>query len=281
MEKILTTALEPTANEYFQNANGQGADLARATKALAGAGASICEVGSKTVEIFLDPFRVAIYGYDRIKEKFIPKLQRLIEGIPSEDLTAPDEEIVGSILEAVRFKTNNEEISDLFAALLASAMNTKEKDIVHPAYIQIINEISSDEAKIIKYFATSPNLDVYPMLNLNAGIKGEIGASSYLKHFSDLGFVAGCAQPTLIPTYVDNLCRLKLFDVPFGTSITNKERYVPLKEHALLKPWLDKIIQSNRDPRLEETVLQLSPFGSGFIKACKLKTIPDPATSAG
>lgn len=267
--ELIERSVESTVEVYSQNAASQGVDLANGTKALVRAGASTCVVVEGLVERALDIPRVAFYGWDKIKEKFIPKVQKWLDGVPEENLIEPAEEIAGPILEAARFKTNDEEISDLFAALLASAMDNRSAESNHPAFTQIISELTADEAKIIRFFAGTKN-DSYALLDMNARLKGQQGTITKIANFSDLGFVADCKKPNMIPVYVDNLCRLKLFNVPSGRHLIDKTKYNELKEHQLLKPHIEEIIKIGREPVYEEKILQITVFGRIFSDACKL-----------
>ncbi len=266
----LRCTLDNTAKEYCAHSDGQGKDLVKGTKALASAAGSIGEVTASAIEIFLDPFRVTIYGYNKLKEKFIPKVIEYLENIPSENLVSPEESIAGPLLEAAKFKTNDTEISNLFAALLTSSMDTRVKSHVHPSYVQIINEMSSDEAKILKYLSLH-NLDSYPILDLYAREAGEkISKKSILSNFTDIGYKAGCENPDMTATHIDNLSRLKLIDIPLGTSLSDKSRYVALREHEILKPWLEKIKEKNYQALFDEGVIKITSFGYGFIYSCKI-----------
>lgn len=47
--------------------------------------------------------------------------------------------------------TTTDEIADLFTTLLSCASNKNKSNLAHPSFIGIIEHLSSDEARIIKY----------------------------------------------------------------------------------------------------------------------------------
>ncbi|MFN5351979.1 MAG: DUF4393 domain-containing protein [Alphaproteobacteria bacterium] len=269
IKKLIEKAFENTAVEYSANASGQGKDLARITKAMAITGADTVEVVTGIINLLVvDPLKGSLYLCDKLKDNFIPKVKKYLDDIPKENIITPDEAIAGPILEAVKFKTDSD-ISELFAALLASAMDSKKKDLVHPAYIQIISELSSDEAKILK-FLNEHKIGSYPIIDLHSKPKNEISKKMIFRNFTDLGYKALCNNLGFVPAYIDNMERLKLIDIPSDTWMTDKTEYAPLTEHPELNVHKEQIIKLGQEVSIKERVLTITPFGFGFLKSIRL-----------
>lgn len=73
---------------------------------------------------------------DKVKE------ENLIEGAP---------QLVIPILDGLTICQENSLISDLFVNLLANSIDSTKQDLAHPAFPNIINQLSHDEAVILYY----------------------------------------------------------------------------------------------------------------------------------
>ncbi len=83
---------------------------------------------------------------------------------------------------------------------MGASMNADSID-EHPAFVNIIKQLSSDESKIIKHLYQD---NTQPMIK----IKIKLGESDLLPYFSDIGYIANCQYPQKFPKYLDNLHRL-------------------------------------------------------------------------
>ncbi|NHQ68910.1 Abi-alpha family protein, partial [Elizabethkingia miricola] len=103
--------------------------------------------------------RTRIYFVNNLK-KYEEKLSR----INLEKIIEVPTEISMPILERFTY-VSNEEIGNAFVNLLTSASNIDTVQFAHPSFIQIIDRLSPDEARIIKYFAQQ-RLNVVPYITL-------------------------------------------------------------------------------------------------------------------
>lgn len=88
----------------------------------------------------------------------LDKYQRKLEQIPEEKLLPVQPEIAIPILE--RFaRTSNEELSTAFVNLLTSASSSDTAKSAHPGFIQLIDRLSVDEAKILAYLSNQFEFD--------------------------------------------------------------------------------------------------------------------------
>lgn len=82
--------------------------------------------------------------------KFKEELVANISAIPEGNRIDPSENIVGSALEAVKYKIDIKSIREMFAQLIASAMNTDTSDNVLPIFIEILKGLSARDAAALK-----------------------------------------------------------------------------------------------------------------------------------
>lgn len=80
---------------------------------------------------------------------FKAELHDKINKIPSEELIEPKLSIVGPALESSKYYYEEPVLRNLFSSLIASSVNSKTSNNVHPAFIEIIKQLSPLDAKIL------------------------------------------------------------------------------------------------------------------------------------
>lgn len=106
---------------------------------------------AKTIQLALAPLQFAGAYQDRLR-KFI---DRAVRAVPEEKQVSPAPQILGPIVEAIRYEPEDTPIDQMFSALLSSAMNSDRQADVHPALPLIIKQLSADEALILREIATA------------------------------------------------------------------------------------------------------------------------------
>lgn len=162
--------------------------------------------------------------------------------------------------------TEESEIRELYANLLANSMNSVVKDGVHPGFVEIIKQLNPDEAKILRYMSFHTTI---PTITLR--YEDEDGSGiEIVKNFSDAGETAACEFPMQINTYFDNLIRLGLLESSTFSSLTDKSRYEPIKNHQYISIFVEaaaRQVKYNK-AKLNEGYMQLTDFGKAFCDAC-------------
>lgn len=101
---------------------------------------------------------------------------------------------------------------------------------VHPAFVEIINQLSPDEAKLLRYLFTHITHIIVPTVTLGrANEQNEV-----IKNFSNIGELAECENPLKISECFDNLLRLGLLNSSGMNSLVDKTLYNSLKEHEYI-----------------------------------------------
>lgn len=149
-------------------------------------------------------------------------------------------------------------------------MDKNTAEGAHPAFVEIIKQLTPDEAKLVSLFVNDISL---PLVNLRWEFKpnqeGKTGGKDVLTHYSHLGVQAGCEYPQMTPTYIDNLCRLGLAEVPTFREYTTKGAYDALENDQLVTEH-KAAIEANPEiqPVLEKKCLQVSELGKQFARIC-------------
>lgn len=212
-------------------------------------------------KLALTPISALVWGYDKIADYLDVAIPEYFEKkkIDKEKIISPDPTIAVPIVEAMKYTSHKEELREMFTNLLGAAMNADSID-AHPAFVDIIKQLSSDEGKIIKYLYQD---DKQPMMKFRMQIgDGENDLSSY---FSDVSYKAECQYPQKFPEYLDNLHRLGIVEVYYDRFLTDERYYENLKLHPQFP-----VIEKNEECSIVEkkSMYELSEFGKRFCEVC-------------
>lgn len=119
---------------------------ADAGKAAARQAGQLFEDIVKTLQLALAPLQVVGAYQDRFREF----LDRSVRRVPEDQRISPAPQILGPVLEGVRYEPEGTPIDEMFSQLLSCCMDSGRVDKAHPSYPIIIKQLSSDEAKVLK-----------------------------------------------------------------------------------------------------------------------------------
>ncbi|MBA0176941.1 DUF4393 domain-containing protein [Pectobacterium odoriferum] len=224
------------------------------------------EIIAKSVNVTLAPLSAMVWGYDKIKELFIPKVIDKLKNIKPEDIIPPKPNIAVPAIEALRYTAHDEILSDLFAGLLASSMDKSMAENTHPGFVEIIKQLSPDEARIIRYMSgkfSNPSIDIC------IKVKSSGGASVLMKNYSLIDVDVGINDHKKLSMYVDNLCRLGLCEIPNGLSYSSKEQYDPVLKQPCVIEMIGKI-NGSHDGKVEiiYKCFDFTVYGKYFSDVC-------------
>ena len=228
---------------------------------------------AKTVHIALAPVSALVWGYDQVKEFVSTKVADRLKNVPPENIVSPKPNVAGPALESLRYTGHESSLSDLYANLLAASMDRSTAHGAHPAFVEIIKQLTPDEAKLVGLFVREM---AFPLLDVRWEFKNptpeKTGGKEVLVNFSLLGGIAQCEFPQLTPTYIDNLCRLGLAEVPAMLQYTGQGVYDLLENSSEVQ--LQKL-QIEQDPELKITfgrkALRVTELGKQFARICVLR----------
>jgi hypothetical protein len=153
--------------------------------------------------------------------------------------------------------------------LLARSADVSQDDELHPAYARILDNLSPDEARILRLLATKgpqPAIDVRRGLPLVS----ELAAPG----LNMMGGEAGCRHPDRVPAYLDNLNRLGLIWFSRET-LRDVNRYQVLEAQPEATAAMR---EAGRTARTVRRSIHLTPFGGDFCEVCLPPAAPDEAT---
>lgn len=228
---------------------------------------------AKSVHVALAPVSALVWGYDQITDFVSTKLAERLKNVPPENIVTPKPNVAGPALESLRYTGHESSLSDLYANLLAASMDKTTASGAHPAFVEIIKQLTPDEAKLVGLFIAPHPL---PLLNARWEYKNptdeKTGGMDVIVNFSQLGVLAGVEFPNLTPAYIDNLCRLGLSEVPAMFQYTGKGVYDPL-ENSMEVQNAKAQIEANPEWHfvMERKGLRITELGKQFAHVCVLR----------
>lgn len=227
---------------------------------------------AKTIHIVLAPVSALVWGFEQIKDFISTKVAEKLKDVPPENIATPKPNVAGPALESLKYTGHEETLRDMYANLLAASMDTRTANGAHPAFVEIIRQLTPDEARLLRLFVQHRP---FPLVNVRREYKVETptesGGTDVLVHFSLLGWEAGCDFPDMTPAYIDNLCRLGLAQVPAPSlfEYTGPGVYDPLEKNPKVESVKKKIESSEKYKAvIERTGLIVTELGKQFCRVC-------------
>lgn len=158
-------------------------------------------------------------------EKWMKKYEEKLNTVPESNITPVLPDIGLPIIDRLTYLTN-EEIADLFINFLVSASLDTTINQAHPRFINILNSISVDEARLVKYLFEN-NIDYIPFIDYEVTVfkKG----------------VVGYEEPELVERITQNITNLKN-EITFIDYKSTKLYLANLESLGLIKRYINQTI---------------------------------------
>lgn len=224
---------------------------------------ALSEVGKAIqglTRIALAPITGMVWGYEKISEYLDFVIPKYFEDrkIKKKNIITPELSIAVPTIEAMRYTSNHQELRQMFTNLLAASMNKETAEMIHPAFVEIIKQISPKESVFLKYL------------------------KDYRKALIDYECAAGFFNKNIIEicddfknedteSYINNFIRLGLFDKTLTDRYSCKAEFKVLEKLAY-KEIKIMAIEDDIDIDLDKVKinfyyywLQPTAFGEKFI----------------
>lgn len=168
---------------------------------------------TSTINILLAPFSWAVYGFDIIDSYVKEGLVKTLSKISPENLSNPEPNIVIPAYEALRYSLDKEDLRKMYINLIASSMLNEKKDKVHPAFVEIIKQLSTTDAKLLYNMFNKSKLQIP---KIKALVIESFEENRYMNLFSSIlpqCFYTENLNPLNCECSLENLERLKLIEI--------------------------------------------------------------------
>ncbi len=229
---------------------------------------------TQTVNTMLLPLAAVNFAVDKARNyfngKFEADLKEASKHIPDEDLREPKAYIAAPVLQGLAFAHEEDELRRLYLALLASAMDGRAQSVCHPAFSDILKQLSPFEAELASELLSADGNR--PIITIT--IKTSTGFRELHRHILPLTVDGVHTSNPNVPIFVTNLMRLGLVEVDYTHWISDPTAY----EWATSRP---EYVEALKRPLAEgesidkkHGVFRRTSFGGQFAAAVGIETIP-------
>lgn len=193
-------------------------------------------------------------------ELFRKKLESSIEQIPPEKAVEPSVQITAQALEHSKYCIDQENLQEMFVALISNSMNSNYQNDIHPSFAEILKQMSSLDAEVIKTFINS-SANGLPICKYIA--KEDQGFITILEHVFLKYPKSSLPECSLS---ISSLVRLGLLEATYEGWLTTEGIYTPFKDH----PWFKMLQKEFPDKTISITKgrVWLTPLGRSFTRVC-------------
>jgi len=208
---------------------------------------------AEAVKIALAPLDAGIWGYEQIRQWLSLRVTQIHADRGTTDIAPPPLSIAGPLVLHLVFAKDEPDLKELYASLLASAMDPSNS-VAHPAFVTIIQQLTSDEARILRYLASRE--EKWTCLTSSIADRGK-KEPSIERQFSDWCQEAGVTCVQKSDAYLDNLVRLRVLSRVLG----NEATYEPAG-HNRYGTYGASVANATYE------IVEVTAFGWLFLEAC-------------
>jgi hypothetical protein len=225
---------------------------------------------AEAINVALSPVKGLIWGYEQLEKFLLTNVAEKLKHIPPERICSPKPNLAGPTLEALKYSGHDEYLREMFAKLLATALDSETTGKAHPAFVEIIKQLNSKEAKLITYLAGRLNFpeiceykDIKDMKRSGLFVSPGLLTNSYInlrEEFAELCDAVGITIGAF--SVLDNLKRLQLIEF-----IEDNEFSVGKKSDGGF------LFSSSEDGEIRNEIyhtesLAFTSFGTQFVEVC-------------
>lgn len=229
---------------------------------------------TKAINNILVPLAAINFAFDKARIYFSGKFQEDIaekaQAIPQENIVEPKASIAGPTLQALAFAHEEPNLKEMYLNLLTTAMDGRIAGTAHPAFVEIIKQLDSEDARLVRGALESST--ALPIVQIRRKLKdgGHHVLVQHLLNLKDTSTGLAAEDPNL-PAMIDNWSRLGLVDVFYDQWLKSETHYSWVEQRP-------EFIRLKSAPQTDEAtieyqkgVLARTELGKRFAKAIGLQ----------
>ncbi len=229
---------------------------------------------TKTINNALLPLAAVNFAFDKARAYFSGRFQQDISAktstIPLEQVVEPKASIAGPALQGLAFTHEEPNLREMYLSLLATAMDGRVAADAHPAFVEVIRQLSSEDAQLIQ--GALQSVAAIAIVEIRLNTVGQQGYRTLARHVLNLtnSTTNAPVENPQLAAMVDNWVRLGLVNVDYMTKITDLAAY----EWVEQRPEVIRFRQTyeNETQKLDfaNGILIRTAFGAQFARAVSL-----------
>jgi hypothetical protein len=188
---------------------------------------------TKTINNVLVPLAAINFAIDKARNYFQSKFQQDLaekaKSIPPEHVIEPKASIAGPALQGLAFTHEEPNLKELYLNLLATSMDGRAATVAHPAFVEIIKQLDSEDARLVQEALRTENLIPIAQIRIimNGGLRFQV-LSNHILNLRNTSKVP--IEDPQLPAMIDNWVRLGLVEVSYAEELADGDQYAWLKE---------------------------------------------------
>lgn len=230
---------------------------------------------TKTINNVMLPLAAVNFAFDKARvyfaEKFQQDLSQKASNIPLEQIVEPKASVAGPALQGLAFTHEEANLKDMYLSLLATAMDGRVASQAHPAFVEIIKQLDSDEADLIRDILQS-RMPI-PIVEVRVAQVNQTGYSVLETHLLNLinSDTSLAVENPRVPAMVDNWMRLGLVDVDYTKQLNAENSYLWVESRPEVVRHREKLGTDTHNITFANGVIIKTALGNQFAKAVGLE----------
>lgn len=241
----------------------------------------------RAVNVLLAPIAKWILQGEAKLEAVSQLVAKEVENVPEEKLVPPEPYVAVPAFQAISYSLDSDELRDMYAKLLATAINTETKSKAHPAYVEMIKQLSPLDCRVLRDIAMTMDAGV-PVCSIRFQETSNMPCPE-LPSFRDAttGIDLACDLVALridgakigdISVSIGNLKRLGFLDNGSGLGYRNLDIYKVFETHAEIIGMKERLASKFEEEDWELALIRdsvrITPLGKSFSEVC-IGAFPD------
>ena len=196
---------------------------------------------------------------------FLKDIVTEVSNIPIDQIQEPKLSVLGPVLEASKYYIDDEELRSLFAKLVAASMNNSKNEVLQPAFVEIIKQMSPIDAKnLINLYDIKDKQN--PIVSIILESKDSKNYKEVFDHFY-IENIGNISHKRIVSSLI-NLERLGLIEINYGVFLSDENRYLPYENHPIINQFKNEYNDDLHSIKLKKGLIKITNFGMDFCKIC-------------
>lgn len=226
----------------------------------------------RTMRVWLQRWEKWIINAEESVGRTLSAVGDRANSIPEEHLVEPAAHLAVPAIQQLAYCYDSEDLREMYARLLLSSMDDRTSEYVHPSFVQILKEISPDEAKLLSALVVASNEHMsIPMLDLRIVPQDQIVPYKWrtlLEGYNEC-CIGVCEYPDQSLIYLNNLERLGILERRNHYTENDIDKLEAFETSETIRSAKEKA-SLGKDDRFDFQRWSYQPtdFGTNFIKVC-------------
>ncbi|MCQ2588570.1 MAG: DUF4393 domain-containing protein [Treponema sp.] len=256
-KQLIETTVEKTAGAAYE-------DLAKPTMNALG---TVASLPIRSIRVLCRKWEKWIVSGEENLKKTDELIQKKLEMIPDNLISEPEPYIAIPTLQQLTYCIDNKFLREMYANLLVQSIKKDSKENAHPAFVEIIKQLTPFEARFL--FESDMSNIYVPLIDVDETERIEESDS-----FSRHNLVRNVCIPLFncdidkVPLCIENLERLKIIEILDSCALGEDAEYEKIESLDFIQDLIKVQKAKNTTIVYCRKVYTFTTFGKLFMKTC-------------